>query len=103
IMFLEDECKAVSAILRKRLRYKCEAIFMQKDEKFDEIYDEFLSQNNNDESIKMIKNMQDFHLIKLNFKEGRFVKGFGQAYDIKAQIITHAKGKISHKFSNNPK
>ncbi|EAK0956815.1 hypothetical protein A0Z76_02380 [Campylobacter lari] len=103
IMFLEDECKAVSAILRKRLRYKCEAIFMQRDEKFDEIYDEFLSQNNNDESIKMIKNMQDFHLIKLNFKEGRFVKGFGQAYDMKDQIITHAKGKNSHKFSNNPK
>ncbi|RVZ95170.1 HugZ family heme oxygenase, partial [Helicobacter pylori] len=32
--------------------------------------------------IKTIRTMQDFHLIALDFKEGRFVKGFGQAYDI---------------------
>lgn len=100
IMFLEDECKAASAILRKRLRYKCEAIFMQRDEKFDEIYDEFEKQTGGSGGIKTIKNMKDFHLIKLNFKEGKFVKGFGQAYDIKDQQISLAGGKNPHNFSN---
>lgn len=99
IMFLEDESKAASCILRKRLRYKCEAIFMQRDDKFNEIYDEFEIQTGGSGGIKTIRNMQDFHLIKLNFKDGRFVKGFGQAYDIKDEKITQAGEKNPHNFS----
>ena len=32
--------------------------------------------------IKTIRQMSDFHLIELQLGFGRFVKGFGQAYDI---------------------
>ncbi|TXE88368.1 HugZ family heme oxygenase [Campylobacter volucris] len=98
IMFLEDESKAASCILRKRLRYKCEIEFTQRNEKFDQIYDEFENQTGEDHGIKMIRNMQDFHLIKLNFKEGRFVKGFGQAYDLKDGCISQAKGQSPHNY-----
>ncbi|WP_267490135.1 hypothetical protein [Campylobacter volucris] len=37
--------------------------------------------------------MQDFHLFQLIFKKGRFVKGFGQAYDINEDNINLAKSK----------
>lgn len=83
IMFLEDECKAESVILRKRLRFRCDASFIERDSKiFNEILDEFERQNARNSEIKIIRNMLDFHLIRLDFKNGRFVKGFGAAYDI---------------------
>lgn len=39
--------------------------------------------------IKTIRKMLDFHLVKLEFKKGRFVKGFGQAYDIENGNVAH--------------
>ena len=91
VMFLEDECKASSVILRKRLRYKSEASFIQRGEFFDKIYDEFERQTKFASEIKTIRTMLDFHLIKLDFKKGRFVKGFGQAYDIENGEVKHVK------------
>ncbi|RDU65127.1 HugZ family heme oxygenase [Helicobacter sp. MIT 14-3879] len=82
IMFIEDESKASSIILRKRARFRSEASFISRGEEFDKIFDEFELQHKESSGIKTIRKMQDFHLIKLDFKNGRFVKGFGQAYDI---------------------
>ncbi len=99
IMFLEDESKAASAILRKRLRYRVNASFLERGEKFDSIYDEFEKQTGGGSGIKTIRTMLDFHLVKLEFGKGRFVKGFGQAYDIDGEKITHiASGSNPHKF-----
>ena len=42
--------------------------------------------------------MQDFHLFKLEFKKGRFVKGFGGAYDIIGDEISLPHIKNPHKF-----
>lgn len=101
IMFLEDESKAASAILRKRLRFKTEASFIERGEFFDKIYDEFEKKTGGAGGIKTIRTMLDFHLVKFEFKKGRFVKGFGQAYDIEEGKIKHLKGGVSgnpHKF-----
>ncbi|EPA1108106.1 HugZ family heme oxygenase, partial [Campylobacter coli] len=65
IMFLEDESKAASVILRKRLRYKVKASFIERGEVFDKIYDEFEKQTGGEGGIKTIRNMLDFHLVKL--------------------------------------
>ena len=81
-MFLEDESKAASVILRKRLRYKIEAHEIERGELFDKIYDEFEKQTGGGKGIDVIRNMQDFHLIRFDFKKGSYVKGFGQAYAI---------------------
>lgn len=89
IMFLEDESKAASIILRKRLRYRVNATFLERGQKFDEIYDEFERQTGGEGGIKTIRQMLDFHLVKFEFKKGRFVKGFGAAYDIENGSITH--------------
>lgn len=100
VMFLEDESKAASVILRKRLRYRVKAVFIERGADFDKIYDEFEKQSGGGGGIKTIRNMLDFHLIKLEYGEGRFVKGFGQAYKLfENGDIKHLGGSSPHKRS----
>ena len=83
MMFLEDESKAKSVILRKRLRYRVSARFIERESsEFDSVFDQFIAQSGGSGGIKTIRNMTDFHMIELIPNKGRFVKGFGQAYDI---------------------
>lgn len=99
IMFLEDESKAASVILRKRLRYRVRASFIERGEEFDRIYDEFEGQTGGEGGIKTIRKMLDFHLVKLEFGKGRFVKGFGAAYDIENGTVKHVGANSNpHKF-----
>lgn len=95
IMFLQDEKEAPLIILRKRARFKSEATFIPRGEEFDRIYDAFEAQNEHNGPLKTIRKMLDFHLIELHLKTGRFVKGFGQAYDI-------IDGEIIPLTENNP-
>ena len=95
VMFLEDECKAKSIILRKRLRYKAKAEFIQRgSDEFENALDKLESTGSN--GVKSIRNFADFYLIRLDFLEGRFVKGFGGAY------LISKDGDPSHIGSNNP-
>lgn len=83
VMFLQDESKAKSAILRVRLKYACEAAFIEREsEEFNRVFDEFERATGGSGGIKTIRKMRDFHLINLKLGKGRFVKGFGQAYDV---------------------
>ncbi|MDO5088786.1 MAG: HugZ family heme oxygenase [Leptotrichiaceae bacterium] len=79
IMFIEDEGKTKEISVRTRVRYNARAEFLQRDEQFEEIMDEFQKNNN---MMKMTRTMKDFYLVKLNFIKGRYVKGVGKAYDI---------------------
>ena len=58
----------------------------------------FLNQTSGKGGTKQISTMQDFHLFKLEFKKGRFVKGFGGAYDINGDEISLPHLKNPHKF-----
>lgn len=99
IMFIQDESKANSIFARARLKYRVEAIFIQRDsDQFDLIFDEFQNKNNDSSEIGTLRNMRDFHLIRLNFNNGRFIKGFGKAYDICGKTISHINPKNPHKF-----
>ncbi|WP_270978239.1 HugZ family heme oxygenase [Campylobacter helveticus] len=99
IMFLEDESKAASVILRKRLRYRVRASFLERGEDFDRVYDGFERQTGGEGGIKTIRKMLDFHLVKLEFGKGRFVKGFGAAYDIENGTVKHVGANSNpHKF-----
>lgn len=80
IMFLEDESECVSPVVRKRVRFNVNAEFLPRDEKFERILDCF--EEKIGKHMKITRNMKDFHLVKLNIINGRFVKGFGQAYKI---------------------
>lgn len=90
VMFIEDENKTKNILARKRLTYDVSATFMPRDDLFDKVYDSFESRVGKGGGVTQIRAMQDFHLVKLCFNTGRFVKGFGQAYHI------DSKGKIEH-------
>ncbi|PAF48622.1 HugZ family heme oxygenase [Helicobacter sp. 13S00401-1] len=97
-MFLEDESKAKNPIARKRLRFQTQATFIDRGEFFDEVFDSFVHKEGSGGGIKQIRNMLDFHLVELSFGKGRFVKGFGQAYDIleNGDVISLASGGMPH-------
>ncbi len=82
VLFLEDESKAASVIVRKRLRYRVKATFIERGAEFERVYDEFERKQGSGGGISTIRNFLDFHLIKLTYEEGRFVKGFGGAFAI---------------------
>ncbi|WP_418965142.1 pyridoxamine 5'-phosphate oxidase family protein [Cetobacterium sp.] len=96
VMFLQDEKEAISVLVRKRLRYNVVAEFQERDEKFDKILDSF--EESVGDGMKVVRKMQDFHLVKLSVIDGRFVKGFGQAYNLKdGDIIQMTGDKKSHR------
>ncbi len=93
IMFLQDEQDAPSVILRKRLRYRVRAEFVERGAEFERAYDAFEALRGKGGGIHTIRGFLDFHLVRLHYKRGRFVKGFGQAYDIDERgEIAHAAG-----------
>lgn len=97
VMFLEDESKAKSVILRKRLRYRTNAKFIDRESaEFESALNSLESAMGGAGGIKTIRQMLDFHLIELQLGEGRYVKGFGQAYNISPN------GEVSHVGGNNP-
>ena len=99
IIFLQDENEAVSIILRKRLTYKTDAVEIPRNsDEFNGAMTSFLNQTGGKGGTKQISTMQDFHLFKLEFKKGRFVKGFGDAYDINGDEISLPHIKNPHKF-----
>ncbi|RDU58265.1 pyridoxamine 5'-phosphate oxidase family protein [Helicobacter sp. MIT 99-5507] len=99
IMFIQDESKANNIFARVRLIYRAKASFIKRDSKqFDLIFDEFQKKNNNISEIEILRNMSDFHLIRFEFSKGRFIKGFGKAYEIDRKIISHINPKNPHKF-----
>ncbi|ALV65705.1 HugZ family heme oxygenase [Campylobacter fetus] len=79
IMFLEDESKAKTVFARKRASFRSKAVFL--DDQKESLFSKFESKFSSESAIKMIKNMSDFHIIKIEITKGRFVKGFGAAYD----------------------
>lgn len=81
IMFLEDESKAATIFARVRASFEASAEFMECGDLKNEIFDIFESKYPQDAAIKHIRGMQDFHVVKFDIAKGRFVKGFGAAYD----------------------
>ncbi|EAI4305035.1 hypothetical protein A0U21_06295 [Campylobacter lari] len=87
IMFIEDEKDCMSIFARKRLKFRIECIEITRDNQlFEQVLNTYGNENNK-EVIQVIKNMKDFHLFQLILKNGRYVKGFGKAYEINKEAI----------------
>ena len=80
LLFLEDEAKAKAITARQRVRFNARAVFLERDENFGKIMDAFEEKAGS--TMKVMRDMTDFHLVELVLLEGSFVKGFGQAYTI---------------------
>ncbi|PSM53053.1 iron-responsive cellular heme oxygenase [Campylobacter blaseri] len=97
LMFLQDEKDAKTIFARVRAGFEVEATFC--DELKDRVFDELEKINPKETALKHIKTMNDFHIIKFKLKNGRFVKGFGGAYDtFGLKILGAAKTKNPHDY-----
>ena len=81
VLFLADETTSKILTARKRVRFKSMAKKLTRDiPEFENIMDKLQEKLGN--TMKMIRTMGDFNLFEIEFIEGRYVKGFGQAYKI---------------------
>lgn len=86
LMFLQDEKEARTIFARKRISFQANATFI--DERKDEIFSLFEKKFQEESALGIIELFKDFHIIKFNLKKGRFVKGFGAAYDTQGLQVT---------------
>lgn len=78
-MLIEDESKSANLFARKRARFVCSALNVGNSGN-DEIF-ELFAQAFGKSMVDMLRGL-DFSLFELTPSEGRYVAGFGQAYDI---------------------
>jgi len=81
VMLIEDEPAADNAFARKRLTYRCQARQVIRETP------EFAEQANKMEQrfgamIKLLTQLNDFHLFELKPVSGQYVAGFGKTYEI---------------------
>ncbi len=82
LMLIEDEASARNLFARTRLMLAAEAYALDPDdEEREEILDNMEQKLGS--TMKMLRTLPDFKLLRLTIKDGRFVKGFGAAYTIK--------------------
>ncbi|ULO04198.1 flavodoxin family protein [Campylobacter sp. RM12651] len=98
IMFLEDESKAKTIFARKRLKYQVNAKIV--DDRREELFEVLKEKYGNE--VNIFSKMLDFHFIQLSIKSGRFVKGFGAAFDIDSNNkAAEVRLNMPHKLHNN--
>ncbi len=81
VLFIEDETKTPQIFARRRLNYDCTATLIEREtDEWKSIVGQF--QERFGEIIEMLRGLADFRIFKLTPHSGRFVIGFGAAYDI---------------------
>ncbi|QCD52189.1 HugZ family heme oxygenase [Campylobacter sp. RM16192] len=101
LLFIEDESTAKTIFARHRLSIKGEAKFIEDEALRNEIFDKLAEKNPKESAIKQLRNMSDFYIIKVELKDGRYVKGFGAAYNSKGLKLSQAAGE-SNPHRKNP-
>ena len=81
IMMIEDESEARSIFARRRLSFDTNAELIEREsEQWKQGID--VMQTRLGEMIDNLSQLGDFRLYRLNPVNGRYVKGFGQAFDV---------------------
>lgn len=88
VMLIEDEASTANLFARQRARFACRATNLGNaaNEDVFQLFDELFSAN----LMKMLRGL-DFSLFELSITEGRYVVGFGQAFevDLDGENIVH--------------
>lgn len=96
VMIIEDEKDSKTIFARERVTFEGEAKMLDKVD--DIVFDKFYEVH----SVQMMSVLRamDFDMFKITLKKGRYVKGFGKAYDIEFKDdkyeLTHVAD-IGHK------
>jgi len=97
IMFLQDESACATIFARLRVSFVARADFAP--ERREWFFERFGARVPEDGAIAYIRNLQDFKVVRFTLGKGRYVRGFGAAYDTQAlTILNQVGGKNPHKF-----
>ena len=81
VLFIDDEIKTKQIFARRRLNFDCTANLIEREtETWQEIVDKF--QLRFGDLISTLRSLPDFRILQLTPNSGRFVIGFGAAYNI---------------------
>ena len=87
LLLIEDEASARNLFARKRVMMDGRAQEVSRDTVlFNEIIDCFIEKFG--ETVKVLVQLPDFHLMEINLLEGRFIRGFGQAFELTGPGLT---------------
>lgn len=86
VLLIEDESSATQIFARMRITYLCNVLVIERS---DSVYQEILTQfsENFGDVINVLTSLPDFVLFRLVPQSGRFVTGFGQAYDLTGEHL----------------
>ncbi len=95
VLFIEDESKCDQIFARRRLSFDCTATLMEREtEAWNQVVAEFQARFG--ELIAVFRSLPDFRIFRLTPSAGRFVIGFGTAYQISGEqldTLVHLTGK----------
>ncbi|MEA5579484.1 HugZ family protein [Anabaena sp. UHCC 0451] len=99
VLFIEDEAKSPNIFARRRLNFDCTATLVEREtEKWQQIVKEF--QERFGEIIEVLRGLADFRIFQLTPTKGRYVIGFGAAYNINGdnlhQLVQVTKDNLSN-------
>ncbi len=81
VMLIQDEVFSKQIFARKRVTFNIDSRVIQRDTKEWHKY-LYLMENKFGNIIRQLSNLADFLLFELKTDQGRYVKGFGKAYNI---------------------
>ncbi len=92
VLFIASEKETQNLFARERIVFDCTISEIQKD---DEIHDAQLQamQEKFGETVALLRNLTDFHLLALRPVTGKYIAGFGKAFEIN---IEQGKLKLEH-------
>ena len=87
ILLMEDEQDSRQLFARQRITYHCDISIIQAD---DSTYPDTLDSFENlfGSIIPLLRNLPDFILFKLTPTEGRYIQGFGKAYQLTGENLS---------------
>ena len=89
-LFIEDESKTTNMFARKRLSFNCSvSIIDPNDPEFDRIAD--LMYDRHGTIIERMRLLPDFRIFHFTPKDGRFVIGFGAAYEVCGEHLSQLR------------
>ncbi len=81
VLFLGNEAEASNLFARERLIYQCQVREIGADEPLFNTQIQALTEKFG-ETVTLLKTLPDFHLFALSPQSGRYIAGFGRAYQI---------------------
>ncbi len=87
VLLIEDESATKQIFARKRISYRCDITLVDGNESYyQSMLDRMASRFGN--VVDILRALPDFRMFRLSPVSGRFVTGFGQAYDLAGRDLS---------------